>query len=211
MSIIGLISPFTNVDSRKFNNTNRLARVLYRFKLYSKILLASHGKVPVAGLVRKQFPFLLPDASAPPALSVELTNYCNLACPYSSPLKLRPQGMMDPVTFSNLLWQVKEYGIRWIALVGNGEPTLQHPKFAEYVCQLGRATKFLSVTTNWHRVDEEIAYSVLQAPVNLINISVDGGNKQEYESQRIGGNFERLLQNLTLLNRLKKRRGLQRS
>jgi MoaA/NifB/PqqE/SkfB family radical SAM enzyme len=204
MKVRSLFSPFASFDNRKFNNANRLARVLYRFRLYSKIFLASRGKVAVAGLVRKQFPFLLPDASAPPALSVELTNYCNLACPYcSSPLKLRPQGMMDPVTFSNLLSQVKECRIPWIALVGNGEPTL-HPKFATYVRQLASVTKFLSVTTNWHRINEEIASSVLQAPVNLINISVDGGNKDEYESQRIGGNFERLLQNLTLLNRLKK-------
>jgi MoaA/NifB/PqqE/SkfB family radical SAM enzyme len=202
VKVVDLISPFSSSD-RGFNNTNRLARVLYRFRLYSKILLASRGKVPIGGLVRKQFPFLLPDATAPPALSVELTNFCNLACLYcSSPLKLRPQGMMDPITFSNLLRQVKECSIPWVALVGNGEPTF-HPRFATYVRQLADVTKFLSVTTNWHRIDEEIAYSVLQAPVNLMNISVDGGNRHEYESQRIGGNFERLLRNLALLRRLK--------
>jgi MoaA/NifB/PqqE/SkfB family radical SAM enzyme len=73
------------------------------------------------------------------------------------------------------------------------------------VRQLASATKFLSVTTNWHRIDEEIACSVLAAPVNLINISVDGGNKEGYETQRIGGNFERLLEHLTLLKGLKKK------
>jgi MoaA/NifB/PqqE/SkfB family radical SAM enzyme len=199
------MSLFTPFENRKFNNTNRMARVLSRFKLYSKLLLATRGKIPLASLIRKQFPFLFSDAIAPPALSVELTNYCNLACTYcSSPLKLRPQGMMEPITFSNLVRQVKECGISWVDLCGNGEPTL-HPNFAQYVRQLASATKFVSLTTNWHRIDEEIAYSVLQAPVNLIHISVDGGNKEDYESMRIGGNFERLLQNLTLLNQLKKK------
>jgi MoaA/NifB/PqqE/SkfB family radical SAM enzyme len=203
MKTFSLLSPFTSSQYRKFDNTRRLARVLYRFKLYGKQFIASHGKVPVTELIRTQFPFLLSDALAPPKLSVELTNYCNLACPYcSSPLKLRPQGLMDPITFSNLVRQAKECRIPWISLCGNGEPTL-HPKFASYVRQLGAATKFLELTTNWQRVDAEITYSVLEAPVNLMHVSVDGGNKKEYERMRIGGKFERLLQNLTLLKQLK--------
>ena len=204
MKTFSFLSRFTGPENRKFDNTTRLARVLYRFKQYGKQLIASRGKVPLTELIRTQFPFLLSDAIVPPKLSVELTNYCNLACPYcSSPKKLRPQGLMDPITFSNLVRQVKECCIPWISLVGNGEPTL-HRKFPSYVRQLATATKFLELTTNWQRVDEEIIYSVLQAPVNLMHVSLDGGNKEEYESVRIGGKFESLLQNLTLLKQLKK-------
>ena len=119
--------------------------------------------------------------------------------------QVRPQGLMEPITFSNLVRQAKECGIPWISsLCGNGEPTL-HPKFPSYVRQLAAATKFLELTTNWQRVDEEIIYSVLQASVNLMHVSVDGGNKEEYESMRIGGKLERLLQNLTLLKQPKKK------
>jgi MoaA/NifB/PqqE/SkfB family radical SAM enzyme len=204
MKVFSFLSPFTGPENRKFDNTNRLARARYRFKLYGKQLIASRGKVPLPELIRTHFPFLLSDAIAPPKLGVELTNYCNLACPYcSSPLKLRPQGLMQPITFSNLVRQAKACGIPWISLCGNGEPTL-HPKFPSYVRQLAAATKFVELTTNWQRVNEEIIYSVLQAPVNLMHVSVDGGNKEEYESMRIGGKLERLLQNLTLLKQLKK-------
>ena len=123
MKTFSLLSPFTSSQYRKFDNTRRLARVLYRFKLYGKQFIASHGKVPVTELIRTQFPFLLSDALAPPKLSVELTNYCNLACPYcSSPLKLRPQGLMDPITFSNLVRQAKECRIPWISLCGMENP-----------------------------------------------------------------------------------------
>ena len=205
MNTVSFLSPFSGSENRKFDNTNRLARIRYRFKLYTKILLASSAKVPVPDLIRKQFPFLLRDAAVPPSLSVELTNYCNLSCPYcSSPLKLRPQGLMGPITFSNLVRQAKECGIPWISLCGNGEPTL-HPKFSSYVRQLAGATKFLDLTTNWQRVDEELICSVLQAPVNLMHVSVDGGDKEEYERMRIGGKFEKLLDNLTLLKEMKKK------
>src|SRR5678815_2010075 len=201
MKSLSFLSPFP--ENGKFDNTNRLARVRYRLKLYGKQLIASRGKVPFTELIRTQFPFVLSDAVAPPKLGVELTNYCNLACPYcSSPLRLRPQGLMEPTTFCNLVRQVKECGIPWISVCGNGEPTL-HPKFPNYVRQLAAATKFLELTTNWQRVNQEIIYSVLKAPVNLMHVSVDGGNKEEYESMRIGGKLERLLQNLTLLNQVK--------
>jgi MoaA/NifB/PqqE/SkfB family radical SAM enzyme len=204
MKAFSLLSPFIGTENRKFDNTNRFARIRYRLRLYKRTLSASFGRIPISGLIRTQFPFLLSDATAPPALGVELTNYCNLSCPYcSSSLKLRPQGLMDARTFSNLVSQTIESGIPWISLCGNGEPTL-HPKFPNYVRQLAAVTKFLELTTNWQRVDDEIAYSVLQSPVNLMHISVDGRHKKEYESIRVGGNFERLLRNLTLLKRLKK-------
>jgi pyruvate-formate lyase-activating enzyme len=205
MQTFRILSPFVATDSehRYFDNTRRLARVVYRFNLYAKQLIASCGKVPFTELLRTQFPFLLPDAMAPPRLSVELTNYCNLACPYcSSPKKLRPRGVMDSGTFSNLVRQVEECSIPWISLVGNGEPTL-HPEFPQYVRRLAVATKFLTLTTNWQRIDQDTIQSVLQAPVNVLHVSVDGGTKDEYERMRVGGKFDRLLNNLTLLKRLK--------
>lgn len=199
------LSPFTGSDNHKFNNTNRFARIVYRWNLYAKVLLASRGKAPVAALVRKQFPFVLRDATAPPAVCIELTNYCNLACTYcSSPLNLRPKGMMAPATFSNLIRQVRDSGIRWVSIVGNGEPTL-HPRFPEYIRRLAAATQFVELTTNWQRVDEGLALSILQAPVNLMHVSVDGASKEEYERMRVGGNFENLLHNLTMLKRLKQK------
>lgn len=56
-----------------------------------------------------------------------------------------------------------------------------------------RAQLNFSIYYQLERVDEDIICSVLQAPVNLMHISVDGGDKEEYERMRIGGKFEKLV------------------
>jgi len=204
MTVLKVLSPFAGADSREFDTTNHLARIWYRAHLYSKVLIATRGRAPVAALVRKQFPVLLPDADVPPALSIEFTNHCNLACTYcSSPLKLRPKGFMQPATFQRLLEQIGESNIGWLQIVGNGESTL-HRSFPEWVRQLAAATKFVELTTNLQRMNEKILLSILEAPVNVVHVSVDGSSKEEYERMRVGGKFERLLMNLMELKRLKK-------
>ena len=198
------MSLFQAFRGNGFDNTNRLARIAYRLNLYGRMLVAARGRVPVTQLVRSQFPYLLPDAKTPPALSVELTNYCNLACPYcTSPLKRREQGMMLEETFANLVKQVKDSRIPRVGLVGNGESTL-HPEFSSYLPRLKEATSFLTLTTNMQRVNHDILSATVKH-VDVVNISVDGGDKQGYEAMRIQGNFEKLLANLQDLNDLKER------
>ena len=207
MRALRLFSPFLDRRLGQFNNANRLARFCYRFKPYLKQIKVSLGKVPIREMVRTQFPFLLEDATAPPELSIEFTNYCNLKCPYCpSPLKLRPQGFMDRKTFGNLVAQIRELRISKISICGNGEPTL-HPDFKSYISELGAATRFLSLTSNWQRIDEKTIRSILRAPVGILHISADGADKEEYEKNRINGKFEHLLENLTLLKRLKAEAG----
>jgi len=188
-----------------FNNANRIARVLYRFAAYRKIVLqVLRKKVPLFDLVRSQFPFLLPDASAPPIVSIEFTNACNLRCVYcSSSLYLRPKGMMSTETFSKVVKSLKDLSVSRVRVVGNGEPTL-HPKFPRFVSELARSVRFLSLVTNGQWRSEEIPYVMLKAPVDLIEISVDAGDKERYETSRIGGKFDKLLHNFRLLQKARK-------
>jgi MoaA/NifB/PqqE/SkfB family radical SAM enzyme len=185
--------------------TNHLARIWTLKGHYAKqVWTGLRSGERVSDLLRRQFPFVLPDAAVPPRLSVEFTNICNLRCPYcTSPLKLRPQGMMSNETFSSLVKQIKEADIRCVALVGTGEPTL-HPNFLQFIRELAGATRILTVTSNWQRVDKELVEGILMAPVTMLNISVDGSNNEQYERSRPGGNFETLLANLKLLMHLKR-------
>src|SRR5262245_18741686 len=75
--------------------TNHLARIWLLKGHYAKqVWNGIRAGERASDLLRKQFPFLLPDPVVPPSVSVEFTNICNLRCPYcTSPLKLRPQGM----------------------------------------------------------------------------------------------------------------------
>jgi MoaA/NifB/PqqE/SkfB family radical SAM enzyme len=189
-----------------FRNTNRLYRIAYRIGPYARTVAGAIDRLPIKELVRAQFPFWMADAAAPPTVSLELTNFCNLACAYcSNPTTARPRGMMSEATFSRLLDEARRSRIFRVLIVGNGEPTL-HPRFAEYVRRLSRAVPYVSLTSNWQRVDDRIALATVES-VRLINVSVDGTTEAFYEEQRRRGNFKRLVGNLRRLVKLRQSTG----
>jgi pyruvate-formate lyase-activating enzyme len=181
------------------DNTRRLARIRYRWKAYSKILTRALPHISIRTLACSHFPFYLPDARVPPLLTVELTNACNVACTYcTSPLALRPQGIMRDDTFAKLVASVHAARVSRVRFVGNGEPTL-HPQFPRFAREMAQATPFLSIVTNCQRLPEDTLDALLDAPFRLIEVSVDGADPESYESSRRGGSFDRLLQNLRRL------------
>jgi MoaA/NifB/PqqE/SkfB family radical SAM enzyme len=158
-----------------------------------------HG-VPARDIVLSQFPYFAPDPFAPLNVTVEFTNYCNLQCVYClSPLGLRPRGFLQRETLFKIAEGARQLGVRRIRVVGLGEPTL-HPEFEPFIQELVAAAPYVSIVTNahWKRPDETIR-TLLEAPVSLVEISVDSANKADYEKSRLGGHFEQLLANLSLL------------
>jgi MoaA/NifB/PqqE/SkfB family radical SAM enzyme len=207
--IMGLLSPFAHERSGKpvFDNTKRLARLRYRFKYYQKVALSARGRIPVTTMLRSHFSFLLPENPRPAHLTLEFTNFCNLKCPYcTSPLGIRTQGMMSAETFDLLVRQIKEFGVRRVRVVGNGESTL-HPRFGEMIRELAGVCPYLTMVSNGQRWTEKTMRAILEAPVRLLEISADSDEKIGYENARIGGKFERLLTNLIRLKELKQELG----
>jgi pyruvate-formate lyase-activating enzyme len=196
-----VISPFRILNNRLvvFDNTNRVSRILSRRNYYLRLVLSALFRVPLVDLFRSHFAALLPDMERPVYVTVEFTNLCNLKCPYcTSPLRLRPQGMMNQDVFTTLVRQIEDLGIGRVRIVGNGEPTL-HPRFSEMIQRLAQACPYLTLVTNGQRLELESITSMLQAPLRLIEVSVDSNSREGYERMRIGGDFNRLLANLVLL------------
>lgn len=195
------------VESRpSFRNADRVRRIRYRLRLYARHVSRSLGRVPARELVRTQFPFWMSDAPVPPLLSVELTNLCNLACGYcTNPTSRRPRGMMREATFERLVAQASDGGTFRIALCGNGEATL-HPRYPDWVRRLSGAVRWVSLTSNWQRIDDEIISSSLES-LRMLNVSVDGASRGDYERRRVGGRFDLLLRNLDRLNARKRSSG----
>jgi len=189
--------------ARTFRNADRLHRIRYLSGLYMRLFLKSLGRVPPKELLRTQFPFSMSDAPLPPLLSVELTNHCNLGCDYcTNPTSLRPRGVMDETTLARLLDELAKGGTYRVSLCGNGEPTI-HPRFVDVVRRLSLVTPHLSVTSNWQRINDDIAVEALYR-CQEINVSVDGADPETYETRRKGGSFRRLLFNLDRLVALKR-------
>ena len=193
--------PFTILNDRQtvFDNTNRLSRISRRHRYYFRFLLSALFRIRFTDMLRQHFPFLLPDMPRPASVTVEFTNYCDLKCPYcTSPLRLRPQGMMSETVFARLAQQIKDLGVSRVRIVGNGEPLL-HPRFSEMIGRLAQACRYLSIVTNGQRLDVETITEMLRAPLRLIEVSVDSNCKEKYERMRVGGSFDKLLANLVLL------------
>jgi MoaA/NifB/PqqE/SkfB family radical SAM enzyme len=189
-----------------FNASARVARILYRLSAYRRLSwhMVRRG-VPAREILRTQFPLMEPNPHVPALVDVEFTNYCNLRCVYcTSPLGLRPRGFMQRETFERFLEAIKQLGVSRVNVVGNGESTL-HPEFTSFIRKLGRSIPYVWVLTNgqWKRPKDSIN-ALLEAPVSVVGVSVDGGDKEGYEKSRLGGHFERLLENLTLLSTSKR-------
>jgi MoaA/NifB/PqqE/SkfB family radical SAM enzyme len=110
--------------------------------------------------------------------------------------------MMDDETLNKLITQIKKSKIDRIC-IGGGEPTI-HPRFNEYVTRLAKVSKILTIVTNGHWKYPETPYSLLNAPVDFIEFSVEAGTRNDFEQIRVGSDFDLYIHNLTELNRLKK-------
>lgn len=194
-------------DLPLWDNTDRIARVLYRLTPYRRIAWSALRKgVPILDLFRAQFPFLVPDAPIPPMLSIEFTSLCNLKCLYcNTTMNLRKNGFMSPGTFDNLLLNLRQSGISRLRIQG-GESTL-HPQFGPMVRELAGTVKYLSITTNGQWIRDSIPYDLLEAPFDLVEVSVDAGGKEAYEASRVNGSYDKLMSNLRRLRQLKEELG----
>jgi MoaA/NifB/PqqE/SkfB family radical SAM enzyme len=199
-------SPFVVLNNKDtlFDNTNQFSRISYRRNFYFRFVLSALLRIRMADMLRCHFPFLLPDLPRPAFVTVEFTNYCNLQCPYcTSPLALRPQGMMSEEVFAALVRQVEELKVSRVRIVGNGEATL-HPRFAWMVTELAKVCGYLTLVTNGQRLDRTTIVEILRAPLRLIEVSVDSSRKDSYERVRLGASYEKLLNNLVLLKEVKR-------
>lgn len=195
-----MISPFTILNDRQtvFDNTNRLSRISRRRYYYFRLVLSALFRVRCVDMLRSHFALFLPDMQRPAYITIEFTNVCNLKCPYcSSPLRLRQQGMMNEDVFTALLQQIRTLGVDRVRIVGNGEATL-HPRFNDMIRRLAQVSRYLTIVTNGQRLELETITNMLRA-FRLIEVSVDSNCKEKYEGMRVGGSFDKLLDNLVLL------------
>jgi radical SAM protein with 4Fe4S-binding SPASM domain len=112
---------------------------------------------------------------------------------------------MDEDTYKIIADQCGPYGA-WIRISGGGEPML-HPKaikLMEYAKKVGAK---VGLITNGSRFTEESIIRLLEAPVDMIEFSVDAADPKTYSLVRKGLSWNKLLSNVrkmvALRNKLK--------
>jgi len=138
-------------------------------------------------------------APIPLLLMLEVTNACNLKCKMCANHKMtRPKGMMSKDLGIKVIQEAAQIGIREIALYTTGEPLL-YPHLETLIVEAKKNNIYCYLTSNGLLLDQDKVNMLCRSGLDSFKFSIDGSNKEEYESIRRGGNFETLLNNVQLL------------
>ena len=159
-----------------------------------------------------QYPkeFILRDM--PLHLDVEASSRCNLRCTFCDKLPLLKPGQLgnlDFGLFKSIIDQFdSEHKLWGLKLSYRGEPLInpQVPDMVKYAKEHGVLDIYFN--TNAMFLDERMSRRLIEAGLDRISISIDGIEKTEYEKVRIGADFDKLIQNLESLIRLKEEYGV---
>lgn len=133
------------------------------------------------------------------ALSVELTNNCNLHCPEcttGSGAMTRPRGFMD-VTLGEKIAESLRHSLLSANLYFQGEPML-HPLFFE-VTELFRGIN-CTISTNGHFLNVENCRKLALSGLKKVIVSLDGVTQPVYSAYRRGGNLEIVIEGVRNLS-----------
>lgn len=149
----------------------------------------------------------------PIKLDIENVSRCNFACTMcivSTWNKGRRAEDMTLDQFKNIIDE--QYGLVEIKLNGLGEATLQGDIFFDMIKYARSKRIWVRITTNASLLHVRENYKkLIDSGVNEIDISIDGPDKQTFESIRVQSNFERVVRNCKLINGYTKELGIKRT
>ena len=131
----------------------------------------------------------------PISMAIEPTTSCNLRCP-ECPSGLRsftrPTGMLSVSSFAKIIEEVKSH-LMYLTFYFQGEPYL-NPDFLKMVSIAAKNDIYTTTSTNAHFLDSERAKQTVLSGLDRLIISIDGSTQETYESYRIGGKLEKVLE-----------------
>jgi len=131
----------------------------------------------------------------PLSISIEPTTSCNLRCP-ECPSGLRsftrPIGMLEETLFKKTIDELHNT-LLYLIFYFQGEPYL-HPKFTELVQYAASKNIYTATSTNAHYLTEENARKTVESGLDRLIISIDGTTQETYESYRVGGNLQKVIE-----------------
>ena len=141
----------------------------------------------------------------PISIAVEPTTACNLRCP-ECPSGLRSftrkTGNLKKPGFEKLIDEIKKV-TSYLTFYFQGEPYL-NPEFLDMVKYASDAGIVTSTSTNAHFLDDENAKQTIESGLDRLIISIDGTDQKTYESYRVEGELEKVLEGTKNILRWKK-------
>lgn len=148
-------------------------------------------------------------------LDIETSSICNLRCPMclctvelkkgrESKIK---QGLMGMERYRKIIDEAAEIGVMSVKLNWRGEPLLNPniPQMIKYAKEKGIID--IMINTNATMLDEQLMNELIDAGLDKIFFSVDSIDKHEYESIRVGANFEETIDKIKMFCEINERKG----
>ena len=131
----------------------------------------------------------------PISISIEPTTACNLRCP-ECPSGLRsftrPTGTLDITLYRKVIDELAPT-LSYLTFYFQGEPYL-HPSFLEMVDYATSRGIYTATSTNAHFLSEKAARATVSSGLDRLIISLDGTTQSAYESYRIGGSLNKVME-----------------
>ena len=148
---------------------------------------------------------------SPITVELDMTNLCNHRCPECSGwyFQNRDASSLPLDLAKDIIRQLAEQGIRGLIFTGGGEP-LCHPGIKEAVRVASDAGLDIGFITNGSLINEKIA-EVLLGCCTWLRVSLDAASADIFQKVHgLGvGEFNKVVDNIRLLARLKKSMGSQ--
>jgi len=123
----------------------------------------------------------------PLCMDIEVAAICDLACPFCFRQHIvTPDKIIDADLFKRLIDQCAELEIPSLKLNWRGEPLL-HPKIPEFIDYAKRKGILeVMINTNATTLDAQKSRDLIEAGLDQMIYSFDGGSKETYEAMRVG-------------------------
>lgn len=153
---------------------------------------------------------ILRTRARPYTASIEVTNTCNLRCPFcptGKHLYGRKPAMVDLSHVERLLDELGRY-LYIMYLFNKGEPLL-HPQIGRIVRMVHDRGIHTLISTHLNITNKKQLERVCDAHLDSMILSIDGVSQETYAKYRIGGNLELVLDSIRHIVDYKRRSNLR--
>ncbi len=136
----------------------------------------------------------------PTHIQIEITNRCNLSCPYCAASRDIMKDSRYDMGFNEFKKIIDDLALKGnyypsLQLAFRGEPFLN--KDASMMIRYATGRNFyVTVSTNGLLLNKKLNNNLINARLDYAIISLDGVKKETYEKNRVGGKFDILIENI---------------
>jgi len=133
----------------------------------------------------------------PATINIETTNICNASCticPHSQ--MTRPKGIMEEALYRRVIDECAAQGCESVHLHNFGEPLFDPALSKRIAYAKGKGIRSVKIFTNASLLHGQKAQDLLESGIDEIKVSIDGADREEFESIRRGLSYEKVTSNI---------------